>query len=317
VLYRAFEGRLSIDQLEGDAICATTERTDVEILAWIKDTFGGYHRRLRDIKAATSCPCKACATVGDLGLKFFVHAGTFNRQQIGSRVQLFGTDVNLVHRLTKNDVPLREYVYASAPALAGWPDDAKAGFVDAPQTYDLGAIQGAYLDLAAEKTIALHEPMTRATPETARWKARTMLEAPIAVVWRLWTEPALLRRRFLAERFDYLPGARGTYVGGEFHCHHGNGETSVMRVIESEPPREMTVVMTMPGIPSACMTDRLEADGPERTVWECFWGWPDPDQPEATEGTMQYLDQMGPVLGGNVVSILAELTGRPAPQQPA
>ena len=41
VLYRAFEGRLSIDQLEGDAICATTERTDAEILAWVKDTFGG------------------------------------------------------------------------------------------------------------------------------------------------------------------------------------------------------------------------------------------------------------------------------------
>ena len=59
VIYRSFEGRLSIDQLEGDAICATTEFLDGRVLNWITECFGAYHRRVRDITSATTCPCRA------------------------------------------------------------------------------------------------------------------------------------------------------------------------------------------------------------------------------------------------------------------
>ena len=52
----SFDGRLSIDQLEGDAICATTERTDPGIVDWLHETFGLFHNRLRDIRELSTCP---------------------------------------------------------------------------------------------------------------------------------------------------------------------------------------------------------------------------------------------------------------------
>src|SRR5439155_1120311 len=82
----------------------------------------------------------AHAIASDLGLKFIVHRGEFSRQQIGHAVQLYGTDVNLVHRLAKNTVPLREYVFATDATLAGWPESVRQGFVAAPQRYDVGEV---------------------------------------------------------------------------------------------------------------------------------------------------------------------------------
>ena len=73
---RSFGGKLTIEQVEGDALCCTTERTGVEVTDWLRETFRVFHRRLRDIRSATTCPCRACATVQDLGLKFVVHRGT-------------------------------------------------------------------------------------------------------------------------------------------------------------------------------------------------------------------------------------------------
>src|SRR5881296_56309 len=101
---RSFGGKLTVEQVEGNALCCTTERSDVEVADWLRETFRLFHRRLRDILTATSCPCRACATVQGLGLKFVVHRGSFSRYEVAGRVQLHGNDVNLVHRLLKNTV---------------------------------------------------------------------------------------------------------------------------------------------------------------------------------------------------------------------
>src|SRR5437773_349369 len=115
---RSFGGKLTVDQVEGDALCCTTDRTDVGVTDWLRETYRIFHRRLRDIRSATTCPCRACATVQDLGLKFVVHRGSFSRYEVAGRVQLHGNDVNLIHRLLKNTVPGREYLLATATALA-------------------------------------------------------------------------------------------------------------------------------------------------------------------------------------------------------
>jgi len=116
---KSFGGKLSVDQVEGDALCCTTERSDVEVIDWLRETFGTFHRRLRDMRAATTCPCDACQMIGSLGLKFIVHRGTYSRQTVAGVTQLHGSDVNLVHRLLKNTVLLREYLLASRAWTAG------------------------------------------------------------------------------------------------------------------------------------------------------------------------------------------------------
>jgi hypothetical protein len=259
----SFDGRLSIDQLEGDALCATTERTDPGIVDWLEETFGLFHNRLRDIRELSTCPCRACAGVGDLGLKFILHRGAFSRQQIGGRVQLYGNDVNLVHRLAKNTVPLREYLFATAPTLAGWPSSISGGFVSAPQKYDVGSVDASYADLAAVKARALADRVEEVTPESAKLTLRYRFEAPPEQVWRILMEPETRKRYLGVPRVDMVPGAKGTYLGAEFHCRHGKdleGKT-VFRITGCDQPDFITTYMEFPIIGHAYRTDRLRAEG--------------------------------------------------------
>jgi len=270
----SFEGRLHVDQLEGDALCATTERTDPKILEWLNETFGRFHGRLRDIRELSTCPCRACESAGDLGLKFIVHRGEFSRQQIGTAVQLYGTDVNLVHRLAKNTVPLREYVFATDATLAGWPNAARDGFVAAPQTYDVGRVDASYADLAAVKERALNDRVIEVKPGNAKLHLQYRYDAPPEQVWRILMEPQSRQRYLDVPRVDMIPGAKGTYLGAEFHCRHGKDlqNKSEFRVTACDIPDFATTYMDFPIAGHAYRTDRLVADG-RGTLNEVYVTW--------------------------------------------
>jgi class 3 adenylate cyclase/uncharacterized protein YndB with AHSA1/START domain len=277
----SFEGRLRVDQLEGDALCATTERTDAGVLAWLHETFGLFHHRLRDIRELSTCPCRACASASDLGLKFIVHRGEFSRQQIGSAVQLYGNDVNLVHRLAKNTVPLREYVFATDATLREWSNDPRDGFIDAPQSYDVGVIAGAYADLAQVKERALKDRVVEVRPEDAKLHLRYEFAGPPEQVWRILMEPQTRARYLGVPRVDLIPGAKGTYLGAEFHCRHGEnleGKT-VFRITACEVPEFVTTYMEFPMIGHAYRTDRLIANS-TGTANEVYVTWDSPPGPD-------------------------------------
>ena len=271
---RSFEGRLHVDQLEGDALCATAERTDPEILAWLHDTFGRFHHRLRDIRELSTCPCRACASAGDLGLKFIIHRGEFSRQKIGTAVQLYGTDVNLVHRLAKNTLPLREYVFATDGTLAAWPASARAGFVAAPQVYDVGPVAASYADLAGVREQALMDRVIEVKPEDAKLHIEYRFDGPPEQVWRLLMEPESRKRYLGVGRVDMIPGAKGTYLGAEFHCRHGKdleGKT-VFRITACDIPDFMTTYMEFPFAGHMYRTDRLRAEG-RGTLNDVYLSW--------------------------------------------
>jgi len=272
----SFEDRLHVDQLEGDAICATTERTDPEIVTWLHDTFGRFHLRLRDIRELSTCPCRACSSAAELGLKFMVHRGEFSRQQIGNAVQLYGTDVNLVHRLAKNTVPLREYIFATEATLAGWPAPLRSGFVSAPQTYDVGSVDAWYVDLATVKERALKDRVIEVAPGAAKLHMRHHFDGPPEQVWRVMMEPESRTRYLGVPRVDMIPGAKGTYLGAEFHCRHGKaleGKT-VFRITACDIPDFMTTYMEFPFIGHVYRTDRLVPDG-RGTQNEVYVTWDD------------------------------------------
>jgi len=289
----SFDGRLNIDQLEGDALCATTERTGAEIVSWLNETFGLFHNRLRDIRELSTCPCRACASAGDLGLKFIVHRGEFSRQKIGQATQLYGTDVNLVHRLAKNTVPLREYLFATQQTLDAWPEEARSGFVSAPQTYDVGTVEAHYRDLAAVKRQALADRVIEVTPDMAKLTLQYRFAAPPERVWRILMDPKARSRILGVPRVDMIPGAKGTLLGAEFHCRHGKdleGKT-VFRVTACEVPEFVTQYMEIPIAGHAYRTDRLRAQGAD-TVLDCYTTWPSPEGPAGDE-TDRAVAEMG------------------------
>ena len=280
---KSFGGKLSIDQVEGDALACTTERTDVEVADWLRETFGTFHRRLRDMRAATSCPCNACQMIGNLGLKFIVHRGTYSKQTVAGVVQLHGTDVNLVHRMLKNTVPLREYLLASRAALDSWPQNATAEYVDAPQRYDLGEVPAAYLDLASVRADALREDRTAVNDDEAKLRMSRRYDASPEAVWHLMTDPALRQKIMRVERVNFEKGARGSLVGAEYHCEHGGDRTTVFRVITAEKPKELTLTVDFPLVERIYRTDRVSHEGSgTRVDTTVYW-----DEPKGLTGKLR------------------------------
>ena len=253
---RSFGGKLTIDQVEGDALCCTTERTDVGVTDWLRETFRLFHGRLRDIRSATTCPCRACATVQELGLKFVVHRGTFSRYQVAGRAQLHGNDVNLVHRLLKNTVPGHEYLLATAPALASWPESIKSEFIPAPQRYDLGAVDAAYLDLRPIREAVWSAAAPTVDPATAKIRSTARYPGTPEEVFRHFTDPKLRQIWMGVPRVDFQPGARGSLVGAEYHCIHGRDKSRSSRSSDAtrlpkSPCRSISRSLERCGAPTA------------------------------------------------------------------
>ena len=53
----------------------------------------------------TTCECNACANIGTLDLKFFVHHGTFSIQKLSTQEELVGHEIHTPD--TKNEVKER------------------------------------------------------------------------------------------------------------------------------------------------------------------------------------------------------------------
>ena len=270
---KSFGGRLAIDQVEGDALACTTERTDVEVVDWLRETFRLFHGRLRDIRTATTCPCRACATVQDLGLKFIVHRGEFSRYEVAGRVQLHGNDVNVVHRLLKNTVPLREYVLATAAAQTSWPESLRGQLIAAPQTYDVGAVDAAYLDLRPVRDSVWNEPRPKVDPASAKIRGTMRYPGTPEQVFRYFTDASLRKLWMGVPRVDFVPGARGSLVGAEYHCIHGENQKTVFKVLDSSAPNEITMQMDFPLAGTVWRTDRIEAEGPATTRVDTAIAW--------------------------------------------
>ena len=272
---KSFGGKLAIDQVEGDALCCTTERTGAEVTDWLRETFSAFHRRLRDMRAATTCPCQACQMIGSLGLKFIVHRGSYSRQVIAGVVQLYGNDVNLVHRLLKNTVPLREYVLVTGATLSSWPETVRTGYVGAPQHYDVGDVDAAYLDLALVRADALREDRLRVNDAEAKLRSVRRYAAPPEQVWRLMTDPVARKRIMQVPKLDFQEGARGTLVGAEYHCDHGGDHVIVFRVLSAEQPSELSVTVEFPFVGRIYRTDRVAGEGrATRIDTSVYWDEP-------------------------------------------
>ena len=94
-------------KFEGDAafVYAIAEKLDGSLLQdAIDSAYFKFRRRVRDVKQASSCECKACVAMSDLDFKFVVHHGQMVKQKMGGREELAGRDVILVHKLLKNTV---------------------------------------------------------------------------------------------------------------------------------------------------------------------------------------------------------------------
>jgi hypothetical protein len=99
---------LVISKLEGDAVFAYVEESKLQegksLLELIDQTYLAFREKALALHAGSTCPCRACKALPTLDLKFMVHHGDYIVQSVAGIRDLLGTDVNLVHRLSKNRV---------------------------------------------------------------------------------------------------------------------------------------------------------------------------------------------------------------------
>ena len=148
-------GLLTVCQLEGDAVFAYIEESQLQearsLLELVDQTYLAFREKALTLFEHTTCPCKACRALPTLDLKFILHHGEFLMQKVANVEHLLGTDVNLIHRLSKNHVSeatgWKGYALFTDPVLARLRTD-KASYVQQSESYEhLGEVDTYVMDM--------------------------------------------------------------------------------------------------------------------------------------------------------------------------
>ena len=97
---------LTVLKFEGDAAFAVGSddvlRDGDQLLSTVTGCYADFVRRNAEAGKIWTCRCAACSQRLDLDLKFVIHHGTFFIQPVGEQVEAVGPEVNVAHRLLKN-----------------------------------------------------------------------------------------------------------------------------------------------------------------------------------------------------------------------
>jgi uncharacterized protein DUF2652 len=217
-------------KFEGDAVFvyAVADKIDGSLLQdAVESAYFAFRRRLRNVKASTSCECGACRDIDRLDLKFVCHHGEFIKQRMAGRDELAGRDVILVHRLLKNTLSERlgghaYALYSDACIQAMGIDAVSQGLIEHKETID---VIGEVACWARDLEEAWREENDRQRIEVARDKALAVIEldiaAPCPTVWEYFILPDRRPKWRGSDevRETLSSGRRG--VGTINHCIHG------------------------------------------------------------------------------------------------
>jgi uncharacterized protein YndB with AHSA1/START domain len=256
-------------KFEGDAafVYAVAKKVDGSLLQdTIESTYFRFRRRLRDVKQASTCECKACVAMSDLDFKFVVHHGEMVKQKMGGREELAGRDVILVHRLLKNTVSEkiggRAYALYSDTCVQtmGGMDPVAQGLIEHRETIDIiGEVKLWLRDLDEawkEENERRHVEVTR-TDAYMAWDFD--IAAPRQAVWEHFTVPGQRQKWWPADAVIEHSGNKRRGVGTENHCMHGKNAI-VEEVLDWRPSDYITVstLLPIPGAPKIMLTHAFQ-----------------------------------------------------------
>lgn len=117
---------LKISGIEGDAVLfyrIGSPPTLSELFEQTKKMFISFHSYLNSIEHNNVCQCGACSSASHLTLKFIAHYGELEEVNIVKFNKLIGSDVILVHRLLKNNIPSHEYLLLTENYIKSLPKE--------------------------------------------------------------------------------------------------------------------------------------------------------------------------------------------------
>jgi len=271
---------LMISRLEGDAVISYAPEGSFQqgqtLVELIEGTYVEFRRALDLMVLNTTCNCLACRNIANLDLKFFVHYGTFALEPLPSYTELIGSDVNLIHRLTKNNVTektgMRAYVLYTKAALEHL---AMPGLFDEltrqVESYDdVGEVTVYLLDMHPIWENRKHRYHTVVEPQDAVHTLEKDFSLPQPLLWEYLTNPKYRSIVFGADsqRIEDLKQGR-VADGSVYVCSHGKNIIQ-QSIIDWHPFEQYTIKSATPGGGFALMTIRLTGHDNSTTATALF-----------------------------------------------
>ncbi len=290
-MLKANSGRWKVGNIEGDCIFFYRQGHEdpPALLREARKLYETFCDEIIDISARAACPCGACTTVNQLGLKFIVHAGEFEVQEIGDRQELIGVDVVVTHRLLKNTVPLPQYVLLTR----AYADDVSALELPAAEGSDeydeIGPIEYNYLDLEPVRQAVEARNCFFLSPDQAPAAVTIDIDAPPELVWEAMVSRDKQLEYFGVSEIQVLPSPHGE--AGQIHrCTLQNGSVTVWVVTAiDEAARRMTFKWFLGGRKDIYQTSEV-SEGPgggSRVGFYMTFEEPNPEFPRLMEEMLQ------------------------------
>ena len=225
------ETLLAIHKLEGDAVFAYAAESIITrgetILELVESTYVAFRDRQTDIRRATTCTCRACQQIPSLDLKFIVHHGDYILQQVRNIREMVGSDVNLVHRLSKNHVTeatgWRAYLMVTEPCMAHL-DLKLEGTHEQMESYEhLGEIKTINVDMHRRYAEVKEAQRVIIGEQDADLYFSVEFSTPPPITWE-WLQDPNKRNLWSGGTVHWTHGERPrgrAGAGASNHCAHG------------------------------------------------------------------------------------------------
>jgi hypothetical protein len=239
LLVNRFQPTMTISKLEGDAVFAyaPTEvflRGDT-LVDFVESMYVAFRDKQLSMKRATTCTCNACRNIPSLDLKFFIHCGDYIQQRVANIRELVSSDVNLIHRLTKNHITeatgWRAYMMVTEQCVNHIGLNLANAFVQMEEYEHLGEIKTfnvnmhqRYQEITESRRIILDE-------KDADLTLHMDFSTPPSVTWE-WIHDPDKRNTWNGGHVTWSAGDRPhgrPGIGSSNHCAHGKSiSTEVM-----------------------------------------------------------------------------------------
>jgi hypothetical protein len=231
LLVEKFKPLMTISKLEGDAVFAYAPEgvfsRGETLVEFIESTYVAFRDKQVSMKRATTCTCNACRNIPTLDLKFFAHHGDFIVQNVANIRELVGSDVNLIHRLTKNHVSeatkWRAYMMFTEKCLEHLNLSLDETHIQIEEYEHLGAIKTFNIDLHKRYREITDTRRIMLDEKDADLIVRIDFPTPPAVTWE-WLQDPTKRNLWSDGHIHWSYGERPngrSGRGASNHCAHG------------------------------------------------------------------------------------------------
>lgn len=240
LLVEKFKPLMTISKLEGDAVFAyageTTFTRGDTLLEFMESVYVAFRDRQISMRRKTTCTCNACKNIPSLDLKFIAHHGDFIIQNIANTRELVGSDVNLIHRLSKNHVAeatgWRAYMMVTEKCLDHLHLNLEDTHIQIEEYEHLGEIKTHSIDLHKRYKEITEARRVILEEKDADIVLTVDFDTPPAVTWE-WIQDPIKRNTWSGGEVTWSNGDRPkgrASNGASNHCAHGKGvSTEIVR----------------------------------------------------------------------------------------